>query len=416
MDYQAWLKFQHDQSITRLFANISPWDAVPGVVIASPERNSPNYYFHWVRDAALTMDLVTSLYLDSQGSRRQSLREKLMEYARFSRRNQLSPTRSGIGEPKFNVDGTGYGLDWCRPQNDGPALRALTLIRFANDLLDHGEVDLVRSSLYGAQLPANTVVKADLEYVSHHWKDMNCEIWEEVQGDHFYTRLVQKSALMAGSLLARRLGDVAASAWYESRAHMIQPELFWDQSKGVFVPSLNVKGETKNKSSGLDSQVVLAILHAGSQSGISVADARVMDTVRTLKDRFASLYSINRIPGAAGVAIGRYPEDIYDGGDWKGGNPWVLITAAFASMHYLQAAELAEQGRLAKARAHFNEGDLFLKRLQYHANPDGSLSEQFHRDTGFMMSARDLTWSHAEFVQAVRHRRASRKLLAAPGE
>jgi hypothetical protein len=55
---------------------------------------------------------------------------------------------AGIGEPKFNVDGTAYTGSWGRPQTDGPAIRATVLIEFANLLLDSGETDYVTSTLY----------------------------------------------------------------------------------------------------------------------------------------------------------------------------------------------------------------------------------------------------------------------------
>jgi glucoamylase len=36
----------------------------------------------------------------------------------------------------------------------------------------------------------------------------------------------------------------------------------------------------------------------------------------------------------------------------------------------------------------------------YHRNPDGSLSEQINRDSGYMQGAVNLTWSHASFLTA----------------
>src|SRR4051812_43129280 len=57
-----WLKNEERISIRAVLANISPPDAVRGVVIASPQRENPDYYFHWVRDAALTMNVVVALH------------------------------------------------------------------------------------------------------------------------------------------------------------------------------------------------------------------------------------------------------------------------------------------------------------------------------------------------------------------
>ena len=57
-------------------------------------------------------------------------------------------------------------------------------------------------------------------------------------------------------------------------------------------------------------------------------------------------------------------------------------------------------------------GDLYLARVKYHPNPDGSLSEQMDRDTGFMTSARDLTWNYAAFLTAIRSREEALHLFA----
>jgi glucoamylase len=41
----------------------------------------------------------------------------------------------GLAEPKFYVDMTAFTGSWGRPQRDGPALRATTLINFGNWLI-----------------------------------------------------------------------------------------------------------------------------------------------------------------------------------------------------------------------------------------------------------------------------------------
>jgi glucoamylase len=399
MDFEPWLQQQSAQSVIRMMMNISPARTAPGVVVASPEQHSPNYYYHWVRDAALTMDTVVDLYSITQGEQKQTFQDRLVDYVRFSRRNQLTATIAGMGEPKFNVDGSAFNLNWCRPQNDGPALRAITLTHFANLLLDEGSEAFVRSELFDGAIPTNSVVKADLEFVSHHWRESSCDIWEEVFGDHFYTKLVQRRALIEGAALAHRLGDVGASTWYQQQAQLLEPEILkhWDAVRGVFVPTLNWRGGIDYKSSGLDGQVILGILHS---QGFLFSDPSVQSTMQALTEKFQALYDVNRKPGIPGVGIGRYPEDVYDGAQFRGGNPWILITAAFANGHYRAAQELFDAGHRQEAFEQIQLGDAFLKRIQFHANPDGSLSEQFDRVTGFMTSARDLTWSHVELIQA----------------
>jgi glucoamylase len=49
-------------------------------------------------------------------------------------------------------------------------------------------------------------------------------------------------------------------------------------------------------------------------------------------------------------------------------------------------------------------GDAFVARVMAHGYPDGSLSEQINRHTGFMKSAHDLTWSYASVLTALWNR------------
>ena len=43
-----------------------------------------------------------------------------------------------------------------------------------------------------------------------------------------------------------------------------------------------------------------------------------------------------------------------------------------------------------------------LSKTLFHAGRDGRLDEQFSRFNGFMMGARDLTWSHTSYLTAFR--------------
>ncbi|RYZ76521.1 MAG: hypothetical protein EOP05_04760, partial [Proteobacteria bacterium] len=80
---------------------------------------------------------------------------------------------------------------------------------------------------------------------------------------------------------------------------------------------------------------------------------------------------------------------------------WILLTAAFASSSYKIAGELLKAGQDVQAKEWFLKGESFLDRVRIHGNPDGSLSEQINRDNGYMMGARELTWSHAETLHAI---------------
>jgi glucoamylase len=441
LDIDSWIEFQTVKSRDTMLANISPEGAAPGAIIASPSRVNPNYYYHWIRDAGLVMEAVITLHeRTTDPAEKAKLFSTILDFADFSRKNQLTPNRSdGLGEPKFNVDGSAYEEDWGRPQNDGPAIRANALIRVANHLLSSGNERLVRTKLYSAKLPADTVIKADLEYISHNWRNFSFDPWEESSGHHFYVRMVQRRALIQGARLAERLDDGGAAHWYRAQASALEREILrhWNERKGYILTTLDRNDGIDYKHSGLDVSVVLASLHGDAGDGfLSPSDDRMLATARRIQDAFRELYPINHSSAAPGVAIGRYPEDRYNGFFTDSiGNPWVLATAGYAEFYYkLHAALVADSNIRINSRTLpfyrslrgagvvafranetitakdprfaallqllFENGDSFLRVMQRHANPDGSLSEQINRFNGYMQGAHDLTWSYASFLTA----------------
>ena len=438
----SWLDAEYKKSIQGLLQNISPSGSVPGVVIASPSWENPDYYYHWVRDAALVMDVVVNLFERANGSQLRGYYSTLIsDYVEFSRKNQLTPNRSGgLGEPKFNIDGSAFSGDWGRPQNDGPALRAITLTRFAFDLLQEGTQDAwVHSKLYDGRLPSNSLIKTDLEYISHHWKDSSFDLWEEVQGQHFYTRMVQRKALLQGANLADRLGDTLAGVWYRQQARLLEIEIqkHWSASRGYILATLESPVSDLQKPLGLDVAVVLGVLHGSvSDSFFSPLSDQVQASVLSLRIAFQNAYSINSRTDL-GPAIGRYPEDTYNGYTTNGsGNPWVLATLAFSEYYTDLASQLRDTGRLVITPLNLpffralnlplrgqglwvgqtlrsgdplfvslvsqleKEAEGFLSRVKYHCPAEKNLSEQINRDTGFMQGAPDLSWSYASLITA----------------
>jgi glucoamylase len=116
----------------------------------------------------------------------------LWDYARLSRHLQELPVESGIGEPKFLVDGSPFREGWCRPQNDGPALEASTLIRFAKAYLQKGgSLQKVKEQLYDGRYPSSSVIKVNLEFVANKWQETNtCDLVNNIflctHEIHFY--------------------------------------------------------------------------------------------------------------------------------------------------------------------------------------------------------------------------------------
>lgn len=430
MPLEQWIPQQEKIALKNLLRNIAPPGTAPGAVIASPSKENPNYWFHWVRDAALVMDLVVDQYaLSSSADQKAYYLNLLWNYADFSRMNQLTPNPSGgPGEPKFHVDGSAFVGPWGRPQNDGPALRAITLIHFAKALIQNSKTEESRR--------LSNTIKYDLEYVSHHWKHPSFDLWEEIHGMHFYTLIVQYQSMMEGAEYLDLLGDAGAAEWYRQQAHMLETELnkHWESPKGYIVSTRNRVGGIDYKGSNLDASVILGVLHASTLKTFSVEDSRVAATLLKAKQTFKSLYAINQ-SGPKGIAIGRYPEDKYDGYSSAGeGNPWILITNGFAEFHFRLARRLEKRGVLMidrwnqpffrdlgldlpvgviqKGESRFSavlqalrtEGDEYLTRVKYHIDSDGQMAEQMNRWSGYLQGARDLTWSYASFLTALEAR------------
>ena len=423
-----WLDHSKPISFQNLLANISPAGTAPGTVVASPSQNQPDYWYHWVRDAALVMQIVVDAYRDAKTpEERGRYLRMILDYMDISRKNQQTPNLiGGIGEPKFEVDGSGFFGDWGRPQDDGPALRAITLMRFASLLIAEGKEKFVEDKLYAfgdGHVP--TLIKTDLEYVSHHWKNTSVDLWEEVRGHHFYTRMVQRRALLEGAKFAKLMGDFEAGGWYELQGKALEPEInrHWDANRKYIQSTLDRDGGLDYKYSNLDSSVILGVLHGATDDGFfPVTDPRVQATAFELKRVFGKIYPINKV-GPKGVGIGRYPEDRYDGYQTGSlGNPWILLTNGLAEYHYVLAREVQKEQRLDRSSINKNfiddlklssrsisrvvtrlkeAGDEYFSRTQFHSDSEGQFSEQMNRDHGFMQGARHLTWSYASFLTAL---------------
>ena len=97
---KSWLNENSNFSLEKLAENISPNDAAPGAVIAARNTTNPNYYYHWVRDAALVMDALIDTYKTTNDNYvKQMIRKKMFEYLGFSTRIQNVYTQADLGEP-----------------------------------------------------------------------------------------------------------------------------------------------------------------------------------------------------------------------------------------------------------------------------------------------------------------------------
>jgi glucoamylase len=145
--------------------------ASPGAVPALNNCCPGGYAFHWMRDGALSMDAFQQL----DGLDQAFVKNTMKAYTNWvSKMQGLEGT--GVDahtEPKWNIGNeTPYSGGWCRPQTDGPGLRARALMRYASTLHDsNSEKDDVWK-----------LITFDLDWLSKS-KDssheLGCDLWEE---------------------------------------------------------------------------------------------------------------------------------------------------------------------------------------------------------------------------------------------
>jgi len=122
-------------------------------------------FFTWTRDAALVFKYLVDRFIETYDS---SLQIQIQRYITSQAKLQTVGNPSGglstggLGEAKFNPDGTQFTGDWGRPQRDGPALRATALITYARWLVANGYTSTAQSLVW-------PVIRNDLSYVAQNW-------------------------------------------------------------------------------------------------------------------------------------------------------------------------------------------------------------------------------------------------------
>ena len=148
----------------------------------------------------------------------------------------------------------------------------MTLSRFAINLLETMSVEEFKSKysyLYESILPANSTIKADLEYISNHWTGLSYDPWEESYAyGQFFNTIAFREALSIGAKLARRLGDDGAAEWYELQLDEVMEYLddFWDSNDGYIKSSIGHQSGVEWKKKNLDTSVLIAVLFANSST------------------------------------------------------------------------------------------------------------------------------------------------------
>jgi len=94
----------------------------------------PTDFYTWTRDSALVFKTIVDAFIATYDS---SLQIQIQNYITSQAKLQTASTPSGglssggLGEPKYNADGSAFTGAWGRPQRDGPALRATAMIAYS---------------------------------------------------------------------------------------------------------------------------------------------------------------------------------------------------------------------------------------------------------------------------------------------
>lgn len=371
----------------------------PGSILASPFGAAwdpePDYFHHWVRDAAIAVRAVP-LAIEADPGSALFWHQAMVDHIKFSLAisdparcgPSVNPLKGGtaathrqylrpdaelagltgdawLGEPRCAPDGGPDPERWSRPQFDGPALRASALIHLLKDMPDLDGPD------------AHDLIRRDLAF-THRTAGMACiGPWEEESARRStFTLIAQWDALDRGASWGGMVDDST-----DARANLLRLiEDTADPETGGWRESIEAPP------GHLDSAAVLAILHADRWDGpLAIGAERTLATVETLEATFASIYPINQ--GRPVPAMGRWKEDVF-----FGGNPWYPVTLGFAELHY-RLAVLGQAGAFEKAES-------WMALIEQVAPEGDDLPEQFDRATGRALSSPALTWSSAAFLGA----------------
>ncbi len=393
-----------------------------GSVLASPIsalwNPEPDYFFHWSRDSAIVMNSAIPLCSGADGEiwharledyinfSHASLNIKGAEYSpnpltsktlesykQYLHEDQDLAALSGdalMSQARINPDGTPDFLKWAKPQNDGPALRAITVMRYISACAEQGRMPP------GA---AQDLLDRDLDFVLRQAGKPCVGPWEEDSefAHHYFTSAVQLGALEMGAHHLRCAGDNEKADKLKLAAEILECDMdqFWSDEHDVY-KAIREK-DISGPHDAFDAAILMGVIHAGRMKGAhSLDDPRLRSTIRHMQDYFSCAYSLNAGQDGPPV-IGRSKSDRY-----FGGNPW--FATSFALSEYYYAADDIESG------------DALLNKVRQYIPADGSLSEQFERSSGAPVSARHLTWSYSAFLDMSRARGEAmeRKVMPQP--
>ena len=357
-------------AIQKILENISS-TTTNGIIVASPSLQ-PNYQFHWIRDSALVIRVIIEEYKNTTDSKYIKI---LLDYIEIENTIQGLITKGGLGEPKINKDGTAFNGDWGRPQNDGPALRGIMLVKILNIFKNDYEL-----------LCSNTIIpmiRKDLNYILKNYNQPCFDLWEENYGWHWYTRMVQLKFLKDSLKMKEQL-DID-----ETHIKIVINELTNNMKDHIcdtfIISSFDINGNIIKHE---DSANLLAFSHIEYDKEIlKIFPLKlVLSNMYNLIDYFRNKYNNQTI-----YSIGRYKNDKY-----FDGQAWVICSLALGQIcTELYNSDNKLYNNLKKIPNQIIEKILSL-------SPTLILAEQYNPNTNEFCSADKLTWNYSELYTFIK--------------
>jgi len=214
------------------------------------------------------------------------------------------------------------------------------------------------------------------------------DLWEERRGILTYTTSTVYAGLDAASKFSSLFGENELAAKYRQAADDIKLaalRYLWDEEQGRFLRMINVdKDGTIHKDLTIDSSVSGIF-----QFGMFLATDNEVE--RTMQQVEQTLWAKTSVGGLARYENDYYHQVTHDLSQAQG-NPWFICTLWLAQYRIAHASTLEE----------LRQAIPLLEWVHAHALPSGVMAEQVNPFTSAPISVSPLTWSHAEYVLAVR--------------
>jgi len=133
-------------------------------------------------------------------------------------------------------------------------------------------------------------------FVASNWSSPSFDLWEEEESDHFYTRIVQRRALVMGVQFAQKMGDSSTSATLSNALAALTATLpeFWDPARDLILYEYGPV--LRGKFSFKDIAVILGVIHGYASDGVySYTNDKVLATAYQIATSFLNIYPIANI-------------------------------------------------------------------------------------------------------------------------